>query len=348
MNVHGRLAAHAAVLLALACACGGPRRRPEDYGASPERIEALPETARDDFQRVRRALDSGDTGVARAILDALVAARPEDIGGAVMLQELRLELATPQERETIVQAARATAENAPTVVNLLLAARVDSDSASARATLARAVLVDPNNAWAHYALAHNAARSGDWAAAQKAIDRALELDPGHRAARRLEAAILARAGQLDEARQALEVWLAVTDDDPRVDTRLRASAQLDLAHLYLLAGKESKARELLLALGSAPSDEIRRLCLLAAVDQALERPADALEDARSAQRADPHALMPLVQEALLLQHDFHDSDAAVVAWRKVLAATKGNPGLSALVQSLRARVVLERAEAPAP
>ena len=120
MNVHGRLAAHAAVLLALACACGGPRRRPEDYGASPERIEALPETARDDFQRVRRALDSGDTGVARAILDALVAARPEDIGGAVMLQELRLELASPQERDSIVQAARATAENAPTVVNLLL------------------------------------------------------------------------------------------------------------------------------------------------------------------------------------------------------------------------------------
>lgn len=337
-------------LLALAAlaSCATPKLRPEDYGQSPERIAALPEPARDDLQRARRALDGGDVGVARAILDALRAARPDDVETAVMLQELTLRLSSEPERAALLARARADATSQPTLVHLLLAARIEPVAADARAWIDRALLLEPRSAWVHYAAAHGSARQGDWAAAQQSVAEALRIDPGHRAARRLEAAILARAGENEKAQQALEVWLAVTADDPRIDGRARALAQLDLAHLYLLTEEEGKARKLLLQLASSPVDEVRRLCLLAAVEQALGRPAEALADALAAQKAAPGAMTPLVQEALLKQHDLKDPAAAREAWQRVLAATKGDAGLGALIQGLRARVVLERAEAVQP
>jgi tetratricopeptide (TPR) repeat protein len=326
--------------------CGTPRHDQRDFEASADHPARLGSRTLEVLTRARAALDSGDAAGAAAQLAAVM---NPDAPFALRLMHQDAVLAAGGEGALQVpSAARELAEREPTATNLLLWARVAPEAAQSRAAIEHALTLDPRNPWAHYALAHARAREGDWVAASDCVQRALEIDPGHRAARRLEAAILARGAGLDDAIAALSAWLAATRYDPRVPTAWRVSAQLDLAHLHLLDGKPAPALALLREVSPAEGVELARWCLIAAAEQAAGRSSAALEAARRAGQADPRALTPMVQTALLHQHDLRDSKGAQAAWQRVLDATRGSTELASLIQGLRARIVLERAAEPAP
>ncbi len=64
--------------------------------------------------------------------------------------------------------------------------------------------------------------------------------------------------------------------------------------------------------------------------------------AAAAGQADPTALMPAVQEALLLELWLKDPWAAREAWRRVLEISAGQSDLASGLQRFRAQLHLER------
>jgi len=327
---------------ALACASSSapsyePSRGPYDHLPTAELIEV---------GRAREHIERGELSDARELLGPLVARRAENVPLARMLQDVELAGVDEVGFERLLARSRERAEAFPTPVTLLLAARLESDPEEARELIGRALSIDAECAWAHYALAHLEARTGDWVTAQERLERALEIDPGLLAGRRLEAGFLARDGKLAEARLALEKWREVTRGDPLVDPVGRFLAGLDLAQLYLLQGEEGRARSLLLALSEEPAGhDARRLCILAAVEQARGNPQSALRAAVRAEGADPGDPLPVTQQALLQQSWLDDPVAAREAWERVLELARAEGDLAGLVLSMRARVELERAEA---
>lgn len=282
--------------------------------------------------------------MARAILAPVVVERPEDIAVALLLQDAELRLGSDGP-ERVLAAARARVESEPNFQALLFLARVEPDPEAALALARRAVESRPQSPWGHYAEAFCSARLGDWIGAQRANARALELDPGHRAAARLEAAILARAGRNREAIVALRAWLAAVEDDPNFSDDARVLARLDLVQLLVLAREDGAALDELTRLPEAGGQALRRACLEAAALQGAGRPDEALAAARRGQSADATSLVPLIQEALLQQHHRKDPQAAAELWRKLLATEESRAGLGALLDSVRARIALERGAA---
>ncbi len=327
-------------------ACAAPRRDQRDFEQSADHPSKLGSRTLEVLTRARALMDSGEPANAAAQLAA--AMTPDAPFSMRLMHQDALLAAGGDGAEELAAAAREAAEREPTATNLLLWARVAPESAQRRAAIEHALTLDPRNPWAHYALAHARARDGDWVAASDCVQRALVIDPGHRAARRLEAAILARGARVDDALGALAAWLAATRFDPRIPTAWRVAAQLDLAHLHLLDGKPGPALELLRQVSPSEGAELARWCLIAAAEQAAGRSAAALEAAQKAGNADPKALTPMVQVALLRQYDLRDAKGAQAAWQKVLDATRGSTDLASLIQGLRARIVLERAAEPTP
>lgn len=338
----------ALAMLGLALACGGPKRRDtRAFENSPDNLAQLGGEQLELLARARARLESGDPDGAGELLDAAAAAPGAPFALRRLHQEAWLN-AAPEAASAHIEAARRRAEERPTCHDLLLWARVAPSAEVRRAALEQALALDPREPWAHYAWAHARALEGDWGGAADAVQRALEIDPGHRAARRLEAAILARGARSEEAVNALEVWLDATVGDPRVGASERASARLDLAHLVLERGNAARALELLRAVHPAEGGELTRWCLIAAAEQAAGRPPEALDAAQNAARSSPAELTPKVQIALLRQHDLRDPQGAAEAWRAVLDATRGATDLAALIQGLRARIVLERGAGATP
>lgn len=338
-----RAAAWTLALCVAAAACSSKQRSPRDYVPSTSKYDALDADARAALADARAAVDRGELERAREIVDRLAARQPDLIALALWRQDLEF-AATPREQlAELALEARRLAEDEPTVVNLLLAARLDADAARATVSLDSALELDRECAWAHYALAYVAARSGRWADARTSLERALALEPGHLSARRLEAAMLARNGQRAEAIAALRAWLAVTRADALIDAPTRVLAQLDLAQLELLEGNQDEAHEILLGLAAEPNEAVRRLCLLAAIEQARGNPERALTAAREAEARDTEAALPLLQQAMLQEHELDDPAAARRAWQRVLELSSTDKDLGALILGLRARVALERA-----
>jgi tetratricopeptide (TPR) repeat protein len=211
----------------------------------------------------------------------------------------------------------------------------------------RALLLDPSSAWAHYALAHLEAKTRNWDAASRELQTAIGIEPTHLAARRLEAALLVRNGRADSAARALELWLDAAELDLRVDPAARLTAQLDLALLWVQLGEPSRARTLLLSLGGGEVDALRRLCILAAAEEETGRPRQALEAARAAEAVDPSRSLPLVQQAMLYEQWLDDRERARDTWQRLISGARSQGELSDLIQSMRARVVLERLDAQA-
>lgn len=332
----------------LAFACASSEHEIAQYKPPTSKYDVLSPEARAQAVRARAKLDAGDREGARAEIAELARANPDHVALAIWLQELDFSAAAPDAKAGIDAAARELAEREPTVVHLLLAARLDPNPGEARATLEKAQQLDRDCAWTHYALAHLEAKLSHWPQAQREVARAVAIDPGHVPARRLEAQILARNGQRGEAIRALHAWLDATRDDPLVDSPTRVLAELDLAQLQLLEGNESAAREVLLGLASDPTDAVRRQCLLAAVEQALGHPDRALTAARDAEARDANAPLPLEQQAILQEHALSDPAAARRAWERVLEIARNTGDLGALILSLRARVALERAAPKSP
>ncbi len=351
---------------ALALACRAPS---ELFDATWDRPgSAFAPEARAALSLAMARLAADNPEGAHAALMELAASDPENIEAGAWLQDVELLLLAEARRglaladEGLARLARdpdaegalrrryqRRAEETPSVAAYVLAARLAPDARTALALLDGALALDPNSAWAHYARAHawllDERLADRWSLAREALDTALRRDPGFLRARRLRAWMLAEEGQHSAARAALAAWLDASEGDPRVATETRVEAQLDLALLWLLTGRAERARRELEALEGTATGRARRLALLAVAEQedgALER---SLEAVRRAELADRGSVLPKVQRALLAERFFDDPEAAEALWRKVAEHEGDATELGALVQGLRARVMVERAEA---
>jgi tetratricopeptide (TPR) repeat protein len=330
------------VLAAGSAACLGTRIDTRAYDAPRGSYDSLDELGERRVTRARQLLDAGRVSEARELIARVLAEHPQVIPLGILGQEARMVGEDAQSAEQLLAEAEQRAARDPSPTALLLAARLDPDPESARRRIERALELDESCAWAHYALAHLEARSGFWREAQQRLARALELDPGNPSARRLEAGLLARDGKVDEATRAYEAWIEATEDDALVDPLARLMAQLDLAQLYLLDGHQARARSVLLSIPERSAEPARRLCILAAVEQAAGRPERALELAQSAEVQAPRDSLPLQQQAALYEDWLESPEAAARAWERVLELTRDESSLGSLILSMRARVALER------
>jgi tetratricopeptide (TPR) repeat protein len=331
-----------ALVAGVLSACGAPRGI-EAYGNRERSPTALAAALVEEANLARAALDSGDASSARSRLADLCIKAPHDLGLAAMLQDA--ELAAGEDPSALRARYLALARERDDADSLVLAARLEPTPAEARSILERAVDRDPKHAWARYGLAFVQARDGAWGEAKVHLKQALELDRAHLPARRLEAALLARDGKFDDARTAYSAWLEASRTDPRVDPQARLAAELDLALVELESGRVKAARARLAAMPESPDATGvagRRLCLIAATEQALGHPQLAYSAAQEAEAVDPRSALPMVQQALLNGQTLNDPAAARAAWERVLSGARSSGDLGDLIQSMRARVVLER------
>ena len=232
------------------------------------------------------------------------------------------------------------------MARFVLAARAETDAIAALTLLDRALELDPTCAWAHYGKAHALLRdrgaTDRWAKARESLARALIHDPAHLRARRLECWMLAQEGQASVAADAMEIWLNETRQDPRVATEDRHRVQLDLSIAWILQGHAKEADDLLVSMEGSELERPRRLAILAVALHEQGRFEEALDVALRAERASPGSLLPVVHQAILLQHDLDDREAAEARWREV--AEKAGGDLASILQGVRARVELERGE----
>ena len=319
---------------------------------------------REQFFEVRQRMEARDFEGAWRQLAPLVESHDDNLELAIQLQEIELKLiesgtdvdpelaalggaADPEETLRKLYAERADRD--ATVVRLVLAARVESDALAALNLLDQALALDPGCAWAHYGRAHALLQlrnlQNRWSAVQEALAAALEADPSHLRGRRLQAWMLAQEGAVSEGAVALQTWLEQTRDDPRFSQEERREAELDLALLFILDGAPSKGRRLLEALEGEPVGRGRRLALLSVAEHALGDYVSALDAARRAEGALDDELLPVVQQAILYEYWLEDFEAADEEWCQIIERAKGRGDLAQVVQSFRARVILERREA---
>lgn len=74
----------------------------------------------------------------------------------------------------------------------------------------------------------------------------------------------------------------------------------------------------------------------------MEEPHNALAAARAAAAADPSAILPQVQQALLYEYWLEQPAEALAAWERALALAEGAADLPAILQRARAQVHVER------
>lgn len=339
------------------CACGStpdPWTLPGDAG---EPYLLLEPAAVDDLREGIEQLERNKLSAARATFAALLAGRPGDLAAAVWLQEAQITIAErratrmgldslgrDEPRSHLRDLYRRAAENQPTSLAWFLAARIEDDGPAATLLLQRALELDPAMTWAHYGLAHVAARSGNWGLAREELDQAFSLDSGHLPSLRLYAWLQAEGGDLERAALAYESWLLHADEDLLATQSTRERVTLDLALVHLADGDEERAAERLATLVPGRVDEVRRLSCLAAIEEARDRIDAALRAASAARDAGPGALLPIVQEALLLEYWRGDLVAARDAWREVLRLSDESLDLAAGLQRFRAELHLERLE----
>ncbi|MCA8981986.1 MAG: tetratricopeptide repeat protein [Planctomycetes bacterium] len=348
----------ALLLVALgAAACGSTSGGP-DYEAA---WRAEPELTGPDLDRLVAAIGDLEAGRAEPARDALrvIATRRRDV---FLLQRWlqEAELAVAQERAEFLRAAgdtetpdpltdlresyRDRAEESGTATDLVLAARIEDDAPAALHLLDRAVEADPLDPWAWYGRAHVSVLLGRWKDAREALQRCLELNPRHLQALRLSAWIQAEAGSRDAAIDELSSWIALAGDDPTVEPGVRDAARLDLALLLVQEGESNRALRLIDQLEDSSVDPVRRFTALAAVCEARGEYLDALEAINLARDEDPQALLPVVQEALLIERHFGDPRRALKAWRLALELSRQQKDLGAVLQRTRAEVHIGRLE----
>jgi hypothetical protein len=319
------------------------------------------------LRAARAKLAAGELEAARGELVDLLARDPENIEVGVWLQEVELALLAAATRgeeladEQLARLARdedpvgalrrryaRAADETPSVTRQVLAARIAAEPEAALLALDAALALDPQSAWALYGRAHALIEqrrlANRWSLARDALDAALRAEPGFLRARRLRAWMLAEEGQYGAALTALDAWLAAAEDDPRVAEELRVEAELDRVLLLLLAGRPERAARQLAELEGTDIGRTRRLALLAVAEQERGELERALQAIRTAEVADRGSVLPLVQRALLLERFQDDPEGAEELWRAIAERDSGSD-IADLVQTMRARVRLERREA---
>ncbi len=348
-----------AVALVLACVSLACQASPQPWSFGTVARDAYRQLDVEEAAQLRegvRLFEAGSLTAARGTFASLAGRAPGDVAAAVWQQEARVAAlerglapgADPAALDGLRDRYRRLAEERPTPLAWYLAARLEEDPLAARLLLQKALELDPGMSWAHYALAHVAARAGDWGAARGELERTFELLPSHLPALRLYGWFLAEAGETGRAIDALQAWLERSDQDLLATDRLRDEVRLDLALAFNADGQESRAAELLRGLAPGDVDEVRRLTAIAVVEQGRDQISSALEAARAARRADPSALLPVVQEAMLLELWIDDPAAAREAWTEVLRLAMASDDLAAGLQRFRAAVHLERLERSLP
>lgn len=342
-------------------------RVPYGYLPMPDRLE---------FDRARQQMKAGDWQGAHERLQGLIEEFPDvlDLGFAMQdvqakllsqgalppLQGLRaapsiagLSAQDPASTQKLDPASilrlwyAQRAVDAPSIPSLVLAARVEGDASQALHWLEQALALDPTCAWAHYGYAYALLGQRDqyrWRNSREALARALTLDPSHVLARRMEAWMLAQEGDTGHAAIALERWLIATEFDPRVGHTSRVEVRLDLARIWLMAGRVDPALRELRSMEGESYDRERRLLLLAVALTETGDAEGALSIVRQAGLIPGVGVLPWVQEALLLEHWFEDGNAALVLWKQILEEAGESSDPAVLLQSFRARVVVERSE----
>lgn len=342
-------------LICAACMSGFDTRIPD----SKSPYDSVPAAEEPVLIEARAQLLRGEAAAARAALEEAYRRTPLSVPLGVWLQEAQLaeqglsgEASGPASdplrsarEDELIRGWRREAETRPSAASYVLAARLERDPAAARVLLERAASLDPACPWVPYAQAFLAARERDWAAVGKELSEALRIEPGHLQSRWLQAWTLARGGDPREARARLRAWLDRTEEDPRVESRLRGEAELDLALLELLGDEPGTAARSLARLEGATLDEKARIfCARASAAQARGDLDEALRWAEEASRLDPQALLPLVQQAILHQRFTKDYERAYALWAQVEARSGMSRDFGAVMEQLRARVEQERLE----
>ncbi|NOT31751.1 MAG: hypothetical protein HOP15_15000 [Planctomycetes bacterium] len=324
-------------MLALATACGATRA----YVAEPGAYDRVPATWRQDLAAARLAFERGDAHTAYARVAPLTLQQEAILPVRLFLQEIELALLADEGRVGDLTAssggnsggeARAVlarfyeeqAEARPRAEAYVLAARLCRDGEQALTLLDEADTIDPRCVWVHYARAWWRYGLRRFKEARAALRTALRLDPGHLPSVRLQATLLAGAGESDAAADALEVWLERTADDPLYSGAERADALLDLAALRVLLDEPGEALALLEDLDPrAVRDPVRAEEVRAAAHEARGELTHALEAVRRASALRPSELLPLVQQAMLLE-SAGDAEGERKSWLKLLEMIASN------------------------
>jgi tetratricopeptide (TPR) repeat protein len=347
-------------LVVLGAACSSTPRPWSFETSTVDRYQQLTSEEIDELRQAVGWLEEGDLMAARSTLASLANRAPQDVPVAFWQQEARVayrseleasrgdsvEVASSPE-EVMRDRYRLEAQQSPSPLAYLLAARLEDDGLAARLLLDQAINLDPEFSWAYYARAHVAASSGDWSTARAELERTFKLQPGHLPALRLYGWLQAAAGDVEAAIQALEAWLEHADEDLLATEQTADEVRLDLALAHDANGDEGRALQLLAQLAPGRVDEIRRLTALAVVEEGGGDVAASLRAVQQARESDGQALLPAVQEALLLELWLGDEEASMRVWREVIEIASNSEDLAAGLQLFRAEVHLQRLESRA-
>ncbi len=346
----------AALALFLA-GCGGALR---PWSVGGEARDPYFQLQGEDLANLRQSievLESGDPIQAIKAFEELVRRAPEDLPSAVWLQEARMaerlrraELfrysasngRAPQ--ADLRERYRAEALAQPSALAYFLAARVEEDQLAASLLLKKALELDPSMPWAHYGLAYGAARAGDWALAREELMTVFEIDPGHLPSVRLFGWLMAKVGDDASAVAAFEVWIKAASEDRLAGPATLDRVRFDLVLAYTNQGAWDDALKLLDALEQSSISASDRLASIAVARQGRGDVTEARKAALAGRRADREALLPAVQNALLIELWQNDKQAAQRAWREVIELASTTDDLGAALQQFRAEVHLQRLE----
>jgi tetratricopeptide (TPR) repeat protein len=338
-------------------ACGGALRPWSIFQAQEDPYQTLnaPQLA-----RLRRGIVSFEAGAlseAQGQFEQLVEIRPKDLAAAVWYQELRLALREKRNarfdeiggssrgaQAELRDSYRAEAEARPTAMAYYLAARLEGDFLAANLLLRKALELDPKMAWAHYGMAYGAAREGEWALAREHLTLGFELQPNHLPSIRLFGWLQAQVGDVESAVTAFEAWTEQAEEDAFAGQGTLDRVRFDLALAYTSEESWSAALEILEQLEESTVKASDRWASVAVAYQGRGELEEAHEALLAGRQADPYALLPAVQNAMLLELWMEDREGALRAWRKVLELAIANDGLDSILQQFRAEIHLQRLE----
>lgn len=332
-----------ALLAALGACAGTPV---QVMPPSETRIDELDAGSRARFMAGREALFGGRAPAALAVFTELHQADPRHMLHAMWMQDAQREVARLSGRQPDASGWLFEARQRGDVRSWLLAARASLDAAAEDEALSRAAAVPsppPEDAvWLHYAFGCRAARAGAYDEARAEAAKARSIDPGHSFAFWLEAWVVARHGSQSQGAAMLRGWLEAARSDVRIDPARVAAAELDLALLSLSSADAAEARKWLSRVDPWQVDLARYEAARAVVADAAGDPQAAVEAARAAANAAPHDLVPLVQQAILLEGPLNDPAAAERLWLRVYESKHASGDLLDLLRACRARISYER------
>jgi|GEM_PF-2304902 len=318
-------------------------------GSSAARGDERPTAPAGSFAAAREALLAGRAEQAVELFASLRREPELSMESALWMQEAQREAARAAGRAFDGEGWWFEARQRDTTQAWLLAARVAPEAAAEAEALQRARAAAASSpadgAWLAYAMATGAARLGDLDEARAQCDLARKLDPGHLRAAWLDAWLVARQDTPARGAAALRRWLAAARGSQLVEPARVAQAELDLAILSLSSGADDEAAALLANLDAWKVDLARLQSARAALHEAVEDPQAAMAAAQAASVADPADLLPLVQQAILLEGPLGAPARAEEVWRTIHERSDASRELLEVLRALRARVRFERLEA---